>query len=98
MKFTEGYWLLSERTNGQFASQAYRIEAMENGLRVVAPTSPVLSRGDTLNRPTITIEFLAVSPDGDFRFVPGIMMVIRTGEPRFEKKETTCERCDNNGA
>ena len=63
MKFTEGYWLLSERTNGQFASQAYHIEAMENGLRVVAPTSPVLSRGDTLNRPTITIEFLAVSPE-----------------------------------
>ena len=30
MKFTEGYWLLSERTNGQFASQAYHIEAMEN--------------------------------------------------------------------
>ena len=48
MKFTEGYWLLSERTNGQFASQAYHIEAMENGLRVVAPTSPVLSRGDDL--------------------------------------------------
>ena len=36
MKFTEGYWLLSERTNGQFASQAYHIEAMENGLRVMA--------------------------------------------------------------
>ena len=89
MKFTEGYWLLSERTNGQFASQAYHIEAMENGLRVVAPTSPVLSRGDTLNRPTITIEFLAVSPE--------VISVrawhyegYRTGEARFEKKETTC--------
>ena len=90
MKFTEGYWLLSERTNGQFASQAYHIEAMENGLRVVAPTSPVLSRGDTLNRPTITIEFLAVSPE--------VISVrawhyegYRTGEARFEKKETTCD-------
>ena len=90
MKFTEGYWLLSERTNGQFASQAYRIEAIENGLRVVAPTSPVLSRGDTLNRPTITIEFLAVSPE--------VISVrawhyegYRTGEARFEKKETTCD-------
>ena len=90
MKFTEGYWLLSERTNGQFASQAYRIEAIENGLRVVAPTSPVLSRGDTLNQPTITIEFLAVSPE--------VISVrawhyegYRTGEARFEKKETTCD-------
>ena len=81
---------MSERTNGQFASQAYHIEAMENGLRVVAPTSPVLSRGDTLNRPTITIEFLAVSPE--------VISVrawhyegYRTGEARFEKKETTCD-------
>ena len=81
---------MSERTNGQFASQAYHIEAMENGLRVVAPTSPVLSRGDTLNRPTITIEFLAVSAE--------VISVrawhyegYRTGEARFEKKETPCD-------
>ena len=83
MKFTEGYWLLSERTNGQFASQAYRIEAIENGLRVVAPTSPVLSRGDTLNQPTITIEFLAVSPEV-FSVRALNYVGFRNGESRFD--------------
>lgn len=60
MKFTEGYWLRSERANGLFAAQAYYVDKIPGGMRIVAATSPVAGRGDTLNMPTITIEFVAM--------------------------------------
>ena len=59
MKFTEGYWLASERANSIFAAQAYEIEAIPGGLRVLAPSKVIQSRGDTLNLPTITMTFTA---------------------------------------
>jgi len=37
MKFTEGYWHRSERSNPVYAAQAYKIEKIKNGMRVVAP-------------------------------------------------------------
>lgn len=63
MKFTEGYWLRSERANALYASEAYRIERIGNGMRVTAPAGRILSRGDTLNMPVITVEFRAVAED-----------------------------------
>ena len=59
MKFTEGYWLRSERANGLFATQAYTVDQIPGGMRIVAPTGVINHRGDTLNMPTITIEFKA---------------------------------------
>ncbi|MDO5538553.1 MAG: alpha-xylosidase [Eubacteriales bacterium] len=59
MKFTEGYWLRSERANGLFAAQAYYVDKIPGGMRIVAPTGLITGRGDTLNMPTITIEFSA---------------------------------------
>lgn len=59
MKFTEGYWLRSERANGLFATQAYAVDKIPGGMRIVAPTGAINHRGDTLNMPTITIEFKA---------------------------------------
>ena len=55
MKFTEGYWLQSESAHSLYAMQVYEIEEIENGMRIVASTGPVQSRGATLNMPTITI-------------------------------------------
>lgn len=57
MKFTEGYWLRSENANALYASQAYEVQKIEGGMRVMAPCAPIHSRGETLNMPTITIEF-----------------------------------------
>lgn len=57
MKYTEGFWLTSERARIYYASDAYFIEETENGMRVVAPTRKIVNRGDTLNLPVITIEF-----------------------------------------
>ena len=59
MKFTEGYWLRSARANGLFAAQAYTVDKIPGGMRIVAPTGTINHRGDTLNMPTITIEFKA---------------------------------------
>ena len=59
MKFTEGFWLRSERSNGLFASHAYYVDKIPGGMRIVAPVAHMESRGDTLNMPTITIEFIA---------------------------------------
>ena len=57
MKFTEGYWLRSERANILYAAQAYDVREIDGGMRVLAPVGPITSRGATLNMPTITIEF-----------------------------------------
>ncbi len=57
MKFTEGYWLKSERANPVYASDAHYVKEIENGMRILCPTKKILGRGDVLNLPTITLEF-----------------------------------------
>ncbi|MFV0529572.1 MAG: alpha-xylosidase [Lachnospiraceae bacterium] len=59
MKFTEGYWDKNQRANSQHAAQAFTVEAIPNGMRVVAPTRPIKSRADAINISTITTEFKA---------------------------------------
>ena len=57
MKYTEGFWLTSERADIHYASDAYFVEEIKGGMRIVAPTRKIQSRGDTLNLPVITIDF-----------------------------------------
>lgn len=59
MKFTEGFWLRSEQANALYASCAYELERIDGGMRILAPTARIDSRGATLNLPTITLEFRA---------------------------------------
>ncbi|RAK12666.1 alpha-D-xyloside xylohydrolase [Halanaerobium saccharolyticum] len=61
MKFTEGYWLRSEKANPIYASQAYKVEEIENGMKIIAPGQKIESRAQTLNIGTITLEFRAVA-------------------------------------
>mgnify|MGYP000799118012 FL=1 len=63
MKFTEGYWLPSEKANASHAMQAYEVEQIPGGMRILATTRPIEHRGMTLNLPTITVEFVAHTPD-----------------------------------
>lgn len=63
MKFTEGYWLPSEKAHPVYATQAYEIEKIPGGMRVLATTKKIANRGETLNLPTITIEFVAHAED-----------------------------------
>ncbi|MDR2052120.1 MAG: alpha-xylosidase [Treponema sp.] len=63
MKFTEGYWLRSERANPLYASQAFIIEKHDDRLIVVSPARPILDRGGALDVSTITTEFRSAGKD-----------------------------------
>lgn len=60
MKYTEGFWLRSERAHGMYAAEAYEVQKIQGGMRVLAPVGKIDSRGATLNMPAITVEFRAV--------------------------------------
>ena len=55
MKFTDGFWHTRPGVNALYAAEAYDIEAGQNQLVVSAPTRVIASRGDTLNRPMLTV-------------------------------------------
>ncbi len=57
MKFTEGYWLRSERANALYAMQVYTAEEIPNGLRIIAPAAKITGRAATVDQPTLTMEF-----------------------------------------
>lgn len=59
MKFTEGYWLRSERIAASYASQGFYASRTEQGMRIVAPERKILNRADAQNISTITIDFIA---------------------------------------
>lgn len=86
MKFTEGFWLRSERANALYAAEAYEMRRIDGGVRILAPVGKIDSRGATLNMPTITLEFRAVGKN---------MVTVKAShfegydshEPRFEVRE-----------
>lgn len=90
MKFTEGYWLRSERANGLFAAEAYTVDRIPGGMRVVAPVAKITGRGDTLNMPTITIEFRACA-QGTISVKAWHYEGYDNHLPQFEKYEGTCD-------
>lgn len=84
MKFTEGYWLRSERANILYASHAYDIRQIDGGMRVLAPVGVIGSRGDTLNMPTITIEFTSPAEN--------VIAVRAWHHEGYEKNEPVCPK------
>lgn len=87
MKFTEGYWLRSERSNGLFAAEAYTVDKIPGGMRIVAPVAKINHRGDTLNMPVITIEFKACAA-GTVSVKAWHFEGYDNHLPEFEKNET----------
>jgi alpha-D-xyloside xylohydrolase len=61
MKFTEGYWLRCEDANEIYAVQAYEVEEINNCMRITAPARPIMNRGQSVDVPTLTIEFSSVN-------------------------------------
>ncbi|TQL47180.1 alpha-D-xyloside xylohydrolase [Homoserinimonas aerilata] len=55
MKFTDGFWHARPGVDAQYAAEAYDIEEHKGELRVTAPTRVIAGRGDTLNRPVLTV-------------------------------------------
>ncbi|KAM0723392.1 hypothetical protein Q7P37_000378 [Cladosporium fusiforme] len=64
MKFRDGMWMAAEGKRLEYAEEIYSITQSGDGkkLSLLCPTAQIRSRGDTLNRPTITIDIEAVHP------------------------------------
>lgn len=58
MKFTNGYWMIRDGVNALYAREAYELaaDATTESLNVLAPTSVVRGRYDTLNLPTFNVD------------------------------------------
>ncbi|WP_127473106.1 alpha-xylosidase [Microbacterium sulfonylureivorans] len=60
MKFTDGFWQLRPGVTALYAQEAYDIWQTDTtpdgpGLVITAPTAVIAKRGDTLNRPVLTV-------------------------------------------
>ncbi|KAI7548311.1 glycoside hydrolase family 31 protein [Hortaea werneckii] len=63
MKFRDGMWLMAEDKRVEYAEEVYSVTENKDGkaLKLLCPTMKINSRGDTLNRPTISVELEAVA-------------------------------------
>ncbi|MEU6208245.1 alpha-xylosidase, partial [Micromonospora musae] len=83
MKFTDGYWQLRPGVTVLRPGAVESVEPEERGLTVFAPTGRITGRGDTLNRPLVTVRLFSPA-DG----VIGVTVAHHLGGspklPRFE--------------
>lgn len=63
MKFTDGYWMVREGMHPMHPAEAYDVWSSGDAMTVYAPTSRITTRGDTLNRPVITVTYSSPMPD-----------------------------------
>ena len=63
MKFTDGYWMVREGMHPLHPAEAYDVWSTDDAMTVYAPTSRITKRGDTLNRPVITVTYSSPMPD-----------------------------------
>ena len=62
MKFTDGFWMMRPGVQALYAQEAYDFEATADTLTIIAPTKVIATRGDTLNRPVLTVTLSAPLP------------------------------------
>lgn len=55
MKFTDGYWSLRPGVNATYAQEAFDIGGDDGSIVVHAPGRQILSRGNVLNQPMLTV-------------------------------------------
>lgn len=89
MKFTDGYWQVRPGFSPLYATQIddVRIDAQRGTMTAYVPTARIRGRGDTLNRPMLTVTYSSPSP--------GVIAVsvthhagLRRREPSFELRGT----------
>lgn len=97
MKFTEGYWLMREDVQASFASQAFTIEEIPNGMRITASERPVHSRADSLDISVVYIDFVSAGHN-DIEVTTTHFEGYDSKEPRFDLErnpdETSVEITD----
>jgi len=83
MKFTDGYWQGRPEYTVLYAVEVDDVRIDRDRMVVYASTTPVTSRGDTLNRPLLTVTYSATAPG-----VIGVEVVHHAGHteqsPSFE--------------
>ncbi|MFE5342459.1 alpha-xylosidase [Isoptericola sp. NPDC056578] len=64
MKFTDGYWQTRRGIAPLYAVEVddVRVDEAAGTMTVYAPTAPVRRRGDTLNRPMLTVTYSSPAP------------------------------------
>lgn len=63
MKFADGFWLNQRGYEVNYASQAYEITPVKNGLNVYATSQYIQNRGMTLGGPCLDITFTSTQKD-----------------------------------
>ena len=64
MKFTDGYWQVRPGVHPLYAVEVddVRVDPAAGTMTVYAPTAHIAHRGDTLNRPMLTVTYAAPAP------------------------------------
>ena len=57
MKFTDGFWQIRLDVTPHYPAQVHEVEIESQAMTVYAPTKKLVTRGDTLNLPLLTIRF-----------------------------------------
>ncbi|SKB74464.1 alpha-D-xyloside xylohydrolase [Lachnospiraceae bacterium] len=83
MRFMEGYWLASEKVQPSYATQAFKVYEIENGMRILAPEKPILSRADALDITVLQIDFVSAGHN-DVETVITHYKAYDPKEPRFK--------------
>ncbi len=63
MKFTDGFWQLRPGVTPVYAQEAYDVVAGDGEVTITAPGKVIERRGDTLNRPTLTVTLSSPLPN-----------------------------------
>ncbi len=63
MKFADGFWLNQRGYDVKYASQAYEIAPVDNGLSILATTQYISNRGQTLGGPVLDITVTSTQKD-----------------------------------
>ena len=86
MKFTEGYWLRKESVQASYATQAYTVEEIPGGMRIVCPERPIHSRADALDLTALVLDFVSAGHN-DIAVTATHFQGYVDDEPRFELNE-----------
>jgi alpha-D-xyloside xylohydrolase len=63
LKFTDGYWHMRDGVRPLYPAEVRDVSTDGDSLTVYAPTARIARRGDTLNRPLVTVRVESPMPD-----------------------------------
>ncbi|TDC34570.1 alpha-xylosidase [Micromonospora sp. KC213] len=99
MKFTDGHWFMRDGVHPLYPAEVHDVVAEPDALMVYAPTTHIAGRGDTLNRPLLTVRVSAPVPDvigvriahfsGGQRRGPDFELAVRDGVAEIDAEGAT---------